>query len=80
MAAAQNVGVLRGLDIGIGDLAGASTKRSRQGSSPGEVAGPSPAPGRDRPAILRNDALPEVRAFEVHAPDGLVHRPQRGIR
>ncbi len=41
-------------------------------------AGPNSAPGRDRPTVLRDDAPLEVRAFEVHAPDGLVHRPQLG--
>ena len=41
-------------------------------------AGPSSAPGRDDPAVLRDDAPPEVRAVEVHAPDGLVRRPQLG--
>ncbi len=41
-------------------------------------AGPSSAPGWDRPTILRDDAPLEVRDVEVHAPDGLVHRPQLG--
>ena len=41
-------------------------------------AGPSSAPGRDHPTVLRDDAAPEVRGVELHAPDRLVHRAQLG--
>ena len=41
-------------------------------------AGPGAAPGRDHPARLGQQAPAEVRAVELHAPDGLVHRPQLG--
>src|SRR5687768_7662299 len=40
--------------------------------------GPRSAPGRDHPTALRDDASPEVRGVELHAPDGLVDRPQLG--
>ena len=43
-------------------------------------AGPGPAPGRDHPAVLREEAPPEVGAVEMHAPDGLVHRSELGER
>ena len=41
-------------------------------------AGPRAAPGRDHPAVLGDDAPPEVRGVELHAPDRLVHGPQLG--
>ena len=54
---------------------------------PVELRGPAagrpglrPAPGRDHPAVLGDDAAPEVRGVELHAPDRLVHRAQLGHR
>jgi len=47
------------------------------GLAPGR-SGPSSAPGRDHPTVLRDEAPPEVRAIEVDAPDGFVHSPQLG--
>src|SRR5439155_15470253 len=40
----------------------------------------SSAPGRDDPAVLRDDTAPEVRGVELNAPDRLVHGPQLGQR
>src|SRR5918996_3780406 len=41
-------------------------------------AGPSSAPGRDHPTVLRYDAPPEVRGVELNAPDRLVYGSQLG--
>src|SRR5262249_30943848 len=46
-------------------------------------AGACPAAGRDHPAVLGDDAAPEVRAVEMNPPDGLVYgaelREREGI-
>ena len=41
-------------------------------------AGLRAAPGRDHPAVVREEAAAEVRAVELHAPDGLVDGAQLG--
>ncbi len=50
------------------ELGGPAARRARLSS----------AAGRDHPAVLLDDAAPEVRGVELHPPDGLVHRPELG--
>src|SRR5919108_4732506 len=41
---------------------------------------PSPASGRNHPTVLGDDAPPEIRGVELHAPDSLVHCAELGHR
>src|SRR6186997_2121413 len=61
-------------------LAPGPSRAVKLGWSPARGTRPRPAPGRNHPAVLGEDAAPEVRRVELDAPDRLVDCSQLGHR